>query len=92
MSVGFISEFGINMVAADSILLQDEYLSRIEEILASRHPEYHIYIIGSRPRIAFDPSCFEFTPEMIRGAFVVQLGSERKTFPFQAVHPHRGSA
>jgi hypothetical protein len=58
MTHRFISEFGLNMMADACVVLQDEHLSQLEKMLGSDAPEFHIYVIGTRPRIALDPSRF----------------------------------
>ena len=90
MATKNISEFGLNMVASRSVILQDEDVDKLDEHFDGNAPKFHIYIIGSRPRITFDPAKFEFTPESIHGAFVVHRAAERIAIPFKCPHPPQG--
>lgn len=84
----YISEFGVNMCANGSVLLQDEHLSDLNSILPNA-PEFHIYVIGARPRISVDPSSFRFDDTHLSGVFLVHLGAQVLEVPVTAKQPSR---
>jgi hypothetical protein len=83
----FISEFGLNMCSNGSVLLQDEHLARLEEILGPEAPDFHIYVIGSRPRIVVVPDAWEFRDDGFKAMFRVHQQGTYIDFPFESPHP-----
>jgi hypothetical protein len=86
----FISEFGLNMCANGSVLLQDEHLGDLERILGPNAPTFHIYIIGSRPRIAVVPEAFVFLPDHFKAVFRVQTQDQHDDYAYEGPYPKRG--
>jgi len=90
MSTRHITEFGLNMYVDGCALLQDDSLEQLDTILAPDAPEFHIYTICSRPRVALDPSRFEFLQDTFKGVFVVQKERSFEEFPFEWPYPPQG--
>lgn len=76
----FISEFGLHVCSDKTVLLQQDQLSR----LANLSIDPHIYIVGRRPRISFDPKSIKIDLEEITGVAVKHLKDRRIEIPFVA--------
>lgn len=77
----FISEFGLSMVCDFSALVQLEDLSRIKEVVP-KEVEFHIYIIGRRPRIMIKPESVTMDEKSWSGAVTVQRKENIETHNF----------
>lgn len=79
----YISEFGLNMQAVRPILLQQRHLELLTEDSFRHGRQFHIYTVGRRPRITFDPCSFRVTPEVIQAAFVVNRREGPEVYDFE---------
>jgi hypothetical protein len=79
----YISEFGLNMQAVRVILLQQRHLELLTEDNFGPGRQCHIYAIGRRPRITFDPTAFKIRPESVSGAFVVNRREGPQIYDFE---------
>lgn len=82
------------MVLNGFVVLQDEQIEHMNELLpqlfAGQNPNFHIYIIGSRPRISINPRNFKVTEKVIEIEFIVHNNGERLAVPVRlAQHPER---
>ena len=75
----YTSEFGLNVMATNLMLLQQSELSRVKD--APFIP--YVYIIGSRPRISVVPDSFQFGAATIKGIFRKQIQDHYE--PIEAV-------
>lgn len=66
----YISEFALNMICNYAALVQQEELRKIKD-LAKNVPDFHIYIIGRRPRITLDPQTLKIGDQIISGELVI---------------------
>lgn len=85
----YISEFGLNMQTDRVHILQQRHLHLVTEDAFGPGRQCHIYAIGRRPRITFDPTSFKITPEAIRGAFVVHRREKPEIYDFE--QPNRSA-
>jgi hypothetical protein len=75
MNQRFISEFGLSMFADACVLLQEENLGAdLLRYLGEDAPEFHIYVIGARPRITVVPGSWLFDDDQLLMVFRVDLG------------------
>lgn len=91
MAPRFISEFGLNMVMDGFVLLQDEQVGQMDELLPPLFPggapEFHIYVVGSRPRITLDPKSFIAADDAISITFIAHKGGDKISFPVRLAQP-----
>ena len=80
----YISEFGLHVQVTLAALLQQEDLSSVGE----DSPDFHIYLIGRRPRISLDPASVKFNRETVTGRFFKHVRDQRFEIPFVAPHPY----
>jgi hypothetical protein len=78
----FISEFGLHVCSDMTVLLQQDQLSGLTGLPSSPH----IYIVGRRPRISFDPRSIQIGEEEITGVAIKHLQDERLEIPFVAAN------
>ena len=83
MTRKYISEFGLSMRADRLLILQQRHLHLVTEEALGPGKTCHIYVIGRRPRIAFDPASFKVTPEAIQAAFVVHRRDGAAIYDFE---------
>lgn len=87
MAQRFISEFGLNMCANGSVLLQDEHLQTLDDHIPPDSPDFHVYIIGARPRITVVPDAWEFREDGFRAVFRVHQQGQHLEFALETGHP-----
>ena len=68
----YITEFAINMLSGPGVLLQQSDIDDLAPFFGNNVPDFHIYMICSRPRFTFDPKHFIVTEESISGRFCIQ--------------------
>jgi len=87
----YVSEFGLNMFCDYLVLLQEDQLGRIQELLDPPLPEFHIYVVGRRPRISLDCSSLQFSETTVSGEYWVQRGGRPECHCFKT-NNYLGSA
>ena len=78
----YITEFAINMLCTSKHLLQQGDFDYINKRIKPNSQPCHIYIIGRRPKIIFNPKEFVFSQDIVRGSFNVQNGISNKKYIF----------
>lgn len=79
----YISEFGLNMQAVRLLILQQRHLELLTDKSFGPGRHCHIYAVGRRPRITFDPTSFKVMPEVIQAAFVVHRRGKTEIYDFE---------
>jgi len=83
----FATEFSVNMVGLCVLVLQQDDFGMLENPAVRERLEEdpcHIYMIGRRPRIIFDPDVFKISNDTISGCFLVQRGMQFDRYVFEA--------
>ncbi|MEI7219745.1 MULTISPECIES: hypothetical protein [Pectobacterium] len=80
----FITEFGMNMLGARHVLLQQENLDEVNDINNPIYEDFspHIYFICRRPRITLVPESVKFTESEVTGLFRKQVKDKYIDIPF----------
>ncbi len=82
-----ITEFGLNMYASRIVLCLASHLDRLGTL--DEPNDFHLYMVGTRPRISIDPS-IAFDPASISGTFLVQKRGQVLSVPFKVNQPVDG--
>lgn len=75
----YLSEFGLNMLNENTILIQQDQLHQIDKLGINPH----IYFIGRRPRISLDPGSIRFTDQLVSGCLKKQIQDSSISIPFE---------
>gem|GEM_PF-5327883 len=75
------------MVSDGCVLLQDEHLDRLADRLGEMSRDLHVYVIGSRPRIAFVPEEWTFRENSYRAVFRIHRQGVYEDFSIDCTYP-----
>ena len=78
----YLTEFALNMFCTHKTLLQQQDFDYLEHQPEIDNHSYHIYIIGRRPKIIFNPKEFHFSQDIVHGSFDVINETNNRTFVF----------
>ncbi|HEX3102931.1 MAG TPA: hypothetical protein VHQ22_00675 [Terriglobales bacterium] len=87
----FLSEFALNMLASQKLLIQQEDLPGLVGADIFDENPCHIYMICRRPRISLNPAGFKVTDLEITGELRVQRGYEFDSHQF-SLRNHLGTS
>jgi hypothetical protein len=73
----YITEFSLGMISNGVLLIQQEELPIIKDYLKENLPDFHIYIIGRRPRITLDPQTIIIRDQIISGELAVLIDGKQ---------------
>lgn len=78
----YTTEFGLNLVSANTALLQQDKLGEIDRLGLKPH----VYIVARRPRITVVPESIQFSNTAVTGHFQRQIGQRLESIPFAIEH------
>jgi hypothetical protein len=80
----YVTEFSLNMWGSFHSLVQQDAFTHPEHLKAlSKYPPFHVYMICSRPRIAWVPESLIIDDASVSGTFTIQKGSTLEKHNFK---------
>jgi hypothetical protein len=79
----YISEFGLNMMANQILILQQTHMAELTEADFEPYHQCHVYAVARRPRISLDPASIVISPETFRASCVTHRRGEKAVYDFE---------